>query len=296
MSKKHLSGNSLMDLRLAILRTIALVWDDDLQGKGTLRKKVIDMNFHEINKFLEKEFGYKMPYENFGVRFMAATSTWNFFGDHQWDKPTEETITVTIPETPSAPDPQRPEYLMEYYSRFPDLFGSTLRPGVKSVSGGGGGSSTSPDDTNLSGNSYNLGVSEDSFLAFGAVVSKLVAAAWGNPDLMDMIIYKESEDNGRRAGTADTEYSAMIIDMLKEHFDYVFPWAFELKFIAPAEGESFWKKNGDWRGLAKNGRPLIRNSVALEIPEAPTAKDSSNISLALARYNAIGPAYPFTCS
>ena len=40
-----------------------------------------------------------------------------------------------------------------------------------------------------SGNNYNLGISEDSFLSFGAVVMKLIAILWENKDLRHKLDY-----------------------------------------------------------------------------------------------------------
>lgn len=203
---------------------------------------------------------------------------------------------------------------MEYYTYFPNFFGSAKSAGVgeeaafKAESMAAANSLSGRID--LSGNNYDLGVSEDSFFGFGAVVSKLIAIAWANDEFKSIINYDEKDES-----TTDEQYYADVINILREHQNFEVPWAFNIKFVfsktfkesaSHCEDDrdvnrlSFWIKEGEkktaqWRWRDNSETALIRNMVSLEIPNTPQEKQA-NISLALAKYNAIGPAYPFTCS
>jgi hypothetical protein len=190
------------------------------------------------------------------------------------------------------------------------------------LSVGGGSEAVSGVQSSMQGNDYDLGVSEDSFLGFGAVVNKLIAVAWNNPAFKDIIDYDarkaawEKEPAGLSFEAFRESYFSEMISILQEHYEFDFPWAFQIKFVfadtftdtprdhSMEEGRdtsrlSFWIKDGDrwtWRLDNNFGTPyLLRNTTSLEIPITP-ASSENNVSLALARYNAIGPAYPFTCS
>jgi len=297
------SNNTLMDLRLVILRTIADVWKNDQEGNGTLRGKLEDMTPVELNQYFLRTFSYRSPYENFGTVFIKGTAQWNWYGDNQWTKAENETLTITLPSSEKKWDEyERAMKLTEYYNYFPSFFGASLAENKAEEN-----SVVMPDDDNaleitkdssdtgidLHGNDYNLGVSEDSFLSFGAVVIKLIAAAWANQGLMNQINYdyrKKGEQFSR------DEYYKEINELLIEYYQFKNPWSFNLKFIVADKNESFWKKNGHWRKRERDNKQLIRNQIALEIPIAPRKESTPNISMALARYNAIGPAFPFTCS
>lgn len=297
------SGNTLMDLRLMILRTISKVWKDP-----ALRDEIESKSPLQIYDYFAKEFNYHTPFDNFGIKFIKPTAVWNFYGDNQWSKPEDETITLTIPRKEPTDNFDNTERLFEFYSYFPTFFGLMKKSGGRSqakVSTNNPSSeianfaqeSTVMPNTDFHGNDYDLGVSEDSFLGFGGVVLKLIAAAWENPELMNMIDYNNQQNNSNIA--SDAAYYANIKSMLNKYYDFEFPWAFNLKFVLPTEDESFWfKKNGEWiwRQYDNNGRQLIRNTVTLEIPHAPKNGEKNESALALARYNMIGPAYPFTCS
>jgi ribosomally synthesized peptide (two-chain TOMM family) len=125
---------------------------------------------------------------------------------------------------------------------------------------------------------------------------KLVAAIWDNENLIADLDY-----NARVKGDEDDKkYFEDVKNILKDYFDYDLPWRFNFKFVLPPENEEFWIKSGDswiWNDpkiAAASATPFIRTTVFIELPYAPSEKE--NVSLALARYNATGPVYPFTCS
>ena len=367
--KKVTTGNGLMDLRLAILRTISDVWEDDhktdnrwekmlvnapypvcqdllqqYQGNGAaqqgglLRYFITNAPMPVLNWFLFDEYGYFMPFANFNVYFIAGNAIWNLYGDNSWTKPQEETITLTLPAKEDSWDQyDQTVRLMEYYNYFPYMFGSLLleqdepeeveeaEPAMlsRSISTQ---TATAQAGSDMYGNDYNLGVSSDSFLGFGAVISKVIAVAWNNPAFKNIIDYDARWAKYQSLHTdpvlADFEkiYFPEMINVLSEHFDFDFPWVFQVKFVfamTAAESQafgingtyerpyhetsrlSFWEYDGkewEWRMVDENGDiNLIRNTVSLELPITPLAEEN-NVSLALARYNAIGPAFPFTCS
>jgi hypothetical protein len=50
------------------------------------------------------------------------------------------------------------------------------------------------------------------------------------------------------------------------------------------------------RSLPENSKEYMLNMATIEVPNAPEKRDKADTSLALARYNATGPSFPFTCS
>lgn len=276
------SGNTLMDIRIAILKTIACVWKDDHKPKTNEKKlrEILTTNSHaEMDNWFADNVHYKNPFPNFGIQFLPAVAEWNLYGDNTWTKHQSEIIEIKLPLIPKGAvwdEYEKAQYLMEYYSKFPTFFGS-LNTSSHQLT-------THFDPT---GNDYDLGVSQDSFLSFSAVMIKLVAAIWDNERLIKDLDYNQHKE------TTDDEYYERIEVVLKDYFDYELPWRFNLKFVSPIENEEFWKENGgQW--VWNDAHPFIRTTVFIEIPYAPVKKD--NVSLALARYNATGPVYPFTCS
>jgi len=347
------TDNLLMDLRLIILRTISETWDNDksndhnvkieeLVEQGALNRDVLKLpkpwylrnilttlTINQINTFFYKHFNYLNPFENFGVYFLPGSAIWNIYGDYEWSKPEDETITITLPSCEVEwSEYYKAERLMEYYMHFPNFFGSGKRKDASEIK------MSLAQGVDFSGNDYNLGVSEDSFLSFGAVVNKLIAVAWDNPEFKSLIDYDEQKekyfsviDTQDQSGATELmefnkTYYSRILCILKEHYNFDFPWAFNMKFVFSDRFEdsnttseqssdnsklSFWIKETEgsevkwkwrWRtndASSTTSEDIIRNSVSLEIPITPSDKQT-NVSLALAKYNAIGPAYPFTCS
>lgn len=325
------SQNALMDLRIVNLRTIADVWSDDkFKGKAglnawerlyaqnliskdqlkqlnnsdlpvrkTLRltlsgtAKKPGLNAGQLKIYFKIRYQYHSPFPQFGTQFIPGTAIWDQYGLQSWTKPEDETITVTLPQAyRDWNEVDKTERLMEYYNYFPTFFGSSENskhqqppsPGkamaLSSLAVGG--------TVDLTGNNYDLGVSQDNFLGFGAVVIKIIASAWANKQFMDEIDYDKKHKN-----TSDANYYRRISIILQEQFQFTNPWAFNIKFEF---SKSFWRKNSKgqrvWNTPKKD---LIRNYVTLEVPQSPI-KDEENMSYALAKYNSIGPAYPFTCS
>jgi len=181
------------------------------------------------------------------------------------------------------------------------------------------------DTSNSSaGNDYDLGVNEDAFLSFSSVLNKLISVLWQNKEFKEKLDYP----NGLKCQTDvlnvpentppmefksiydfsfylnnlqdkvlktqleefDEAYDRELISILKEHFDYESPWIFKIRFIM-ADSCVFWKNDDNSIKVDD-----IVNLTTIEVPNAPTDRETSNVSMALARYNATGPAYPFTCS
>lgn len=346
------SGNMLMDLRIVILRTIASVWEDDKKKEhDTVRCRLMKLDFPQswISKFSESKhlnnkmdvklslreiltnlepdllsfyfkmiYNYVSPFAHFGVMFISGSAIWNYYGDDRWTKPEGETISLTLPNFEKDWNPyEKAFYLMQFYNHFPSFFGLIRKNKASSLS-------TAPQASNLeidfSGNDYNLGVAEDDFLSFGALISKIVATAWNKDAFMKAIDYDTFIANEQQKlksiskNPVPTELDAIyfkhIAHILKTHYDFNIPWAFNIKLqfarqYKPCEPielpidskHPFWTGSGEnWTWFKVSGdRQLIRNVVSLEIPIAPDNQEE-NVSLALARYNLIGPAYPFTCS
>ncbi len=326
MPKQPSSQNLLMDLRLVILRTISDVWADDnytgsatgwdrllelgiinerqytlledsrsLTFNQTLRitlageKRNDDHNAEEgfdakqLKKYFKIVFDYRMPLPHFGTYFIPGTAEWNTLGFEEWGKPVGEIITVFLPKSTKGENQnQRTIDLMKYYSYFPTFFGP-LKEKKKRKS-----KHAEPrmdyeeetDEVNLAGNDFDLGVSQDSFFGFGAVVNQLIAKAWDDPFFMKEVDFWNPENRK----DPETYYASMLL-VLETVFQFTLPWAFDIQFIFV---DDFWEK------MEKH---KISNLTSLEMPINP--KESSknhNYSMALAKYNTIGPAYPFTCS
>lgn len=168
------------------------------------------------------------------------------------------------------------------------------------------------------GNDYDLGVNEDAFLSFSSVLNKLISVVWQNKLFKDRLdyplrlkcqtslldeyssfdsIYGFSLYLNSLEGKAkeelfafDDAYDREIVAILKERFEYESPWVFKFRFIM-ADSSVFWE-NCD-QPIKVEG---VVNLTSIEVPHAPAEKETTNVSMALARYNATGPAYPFTCS
>jgi len=286
-----------MDIRISILKTISHVWENDKSSEPYLRDTLINYSCQEINEWFSEKIKYNNPFPNFGIRFLPAVAKWNLYGDNKWTKHQSEVIEITLPLMPKGTEwneYEKADYLMQYYGKFPTFFGSVANPPKdsgsvqKSCNDVGVGSTYDP-----SGNDYDLGVSQDSFLSFSAVMIKLVAAIWEDESLIAKLDYRHHKE----CHESKKKYFKNIRNILKDYFDYDLPWRFNFEFVLPNHDEAFWIKGptdqdcDEWQWNDKN---VIRTTVFIEIPYAPTGKE--NASLALARYNATGPAYPFTCS
>lgn len=278
-----------------------------------LREILVNFEPKFIIEYFKSAVRYHTPFENFGVKFIPGSAKWNLYGDDEWTKPDGETISLVLPSCEELWDSyQRAYYLMEFYHFFPNFFGSrrkeefqiTTSPFI-SVMGTSEVRKVTPQDNSgidFSGNDYHLGVAEDNFLGFGALMNKVIAAAWNRKEFKDEIDYDTSKKNEK----SDKDYYKSIASILKEHFDFEMPWEFNLKLQFartynpddknPTDSKApFWTGSGkNWSWYTTKEKQLIRNAVSLEIPMTPDNKE--NVSLALARYNLIGPKYPFTCS
>ena len=139
--------------------------------------------------------------------------------------------------------------------------------------------------------------------------------------LFDLSFYLNDLSRGEHADDLkdfNIEYTRELNAILNRYFHYEIPWVFNLRLIMPDEEIFFQKvpleviekvreKKGDC--IVEKRKTSIKdlygyypvknqvlNITTIEIPHAPDRDDTDNISLALARYNATGPAYPFTCS
>jgi hypothetical protein len=349
----------LLNLRLAILKTIAAVWEDDGNNAAdpdanTLRKQLIEQSPSELKDTLRELTGYQSDYPNFGVSFMDAVCKYNAFGDREWVKPDNENLFISLPKLPdSAAAAARTnaaittDYLTEYYSYFPYFIGPESNfVSLNAQAPARQGSAADARQANPTqaidfpfvsnrinlaqnegvddyGNNYDLGLEEDKFISFGALCTKVFAAAWENPEMMAMLDYTQwlrqaellsddydyaeirrvinDTDNYDQIAAINDSYVPMVENILLKHFGYIMPWKFNLLFLVPQNEESFWIPTGSsdtkmpWR-LSDRDDPIIRNWVELALPQAPSAIDASRSATALACYNALGPAYPFTCS
>lgn len=344
----------LLNLRLTILKTIAAVWEDDAKpGSDSvdLRGKLLSLTPAELKDTLRELTGYHSHYPNFGISFMDAVCKYNAYGDREWVKPDNENLIISLPKLPdgTCSPALRTEYLTEFYSYFPYFIGPEAGFVSKNTQTAARvGKSDDPQQANPTqaldlhfvnnrinidpnegvddyGNNYDLGIEEDKFISFGAVCMKVIAAAWENSEIMNMLDYSQwlrsaellSDDydyaeirsvmkdpnNQHQLAQINDSYGPMVQNILFKHFGYVMPWKFNLLFIVPQNAESFWIAEGGsdaqskmpWR-LSEGSSPIIRNWVELALPQAPSAADADRSATALACYNALGPAYPFTCS
>ena len=95
-------------------------------------------------------------------------------------------------------------------------------------------------------------------------------------------------------------YNNELRAILKEHFSYESPWVFNIRFIYRPMSYFYSDLAEENQTIEHPGKipyDNVPNITTIEIPFAPSKTSNENeIALALARYNATGPAYPFTCS
>jgi len=284
--KLHPSGNPALDVRFAALYAIAKAWQDE--------KLLETLTTHHYPTEWLNSHGYQSPSESFGIKFLPPEAEWNIFGDHQWTKHKKETIEITLPILPEKyqakekedlirNEYERAEKLIEYYSHFPTFFGVKNRK--KSINDEPT-RSTIPVDPH--GDNYNLGDSPDLFLSFSAALIKLIAAMWENKSLLAKLDYNDPSNF-----KDDQKYYEKTLEIFSRYFKYDCEWKFNIRFIKPASDKNFWDENGEW-----NYDAGVRNTIYIEIPTPPgrNPENRENFALALARYNSMGPAYPFTCS
>ncbi len=98
----------------------------------------------------------------------------------------------------------------------------------------------------------------------------------------------------------DRKYTEELNAILKRYFQYEVPWVFKVRIMVPESGVFFRPRKEDEPNkpeyIFEPNKDEILNLTTIEIPHAPGQGDTNNVALALARYNATGPAYPFTCS
>jgi hypothetical protein len=310
------SENALLDLRLGILRVIADVWDDDKNNAGQLRAKLTqDDVYVAVNALLEhiNSDGKKYPFENIpslAVRFIAPTSTgpiWDRYA-RTWEKSKDEAIVLTLPSPSTMWSPTTKAIkLSEYYQYFPSMYAQdVLSPAINWALTSSRElavkfSSFSSFKSKLPTDNYDLGVAEDNFLSFGALLLKVIARAWDDDEFAKTLIRDDKKET-------NLEYSLRLYRMLVTDFKYKLPWAFRLRFVfsdlplqvgvgVPVAGWGqpslvpFWSVDGKWLSYNK---PPVRTLIELELPVKPIKEE--DITCALAAYNTVGPLYPFTCS
>lgn len=228
----------------------------------------------------------------------------NPLGHNGWLSRGHEIFVLKIPKKPKIESDnskgQLSTALMHYYQLFPTLFGDyiTLLGGEQSFSGESdnmsnieqlGASLSVQDDLNavlwndvqharLHNVRNELGIGgEPQFLAFAAVFIQIVSRCWADEAYRKFILdYNIAPTGNPKAHFRDDNI----------HFEN--PWAFNIQFQEDNDVE--YKVNEDGSG---HWTRLPKNTLILGYPEPP---QESVQPVALARYNATGPAFPFTCS
>jgi len=330
-----------------------------------LRTFIESLSPENLQKFFLFEFGASNDFANFGIQIIKPTARWNYYGDNQWTKPNTEALYISLPtsimtgesssdlELESKFEYKKAEILTQYYQNFPSFFGRSRNEKKSLITNQDKNEKESFeikletiddfrfDDSTLeyyntmnvdrdpSGNNYNLGISEDSFLSFGAVVMKLIAILWENKDLRDKLdyakrVYTETnifqdlkvdkilsihelnyilENADTLAGSQNSSYKKEISAfnekydnevkaIFRQHFDYDCPWVFNIRVLSP---ESKLFDTSNLNNIFSTNTEIL-NLTTIEVPHSPERKDTGDVTMALARYNATGPAYPFTCS
>ncbi|KZN40617.1 hypothetical protein [Pseudoalteromonas luteoviolacea] len=171
------------------------------------------------------------------------------------------------------------------------------------------------------GNDYDLGLSQDTFLSFGAVLMKVISALWDNEDLRMKLDYAQrmknetsllcgldsvssihelnyilssfvSHEKVAELHAFNLKYDNELKAIFMQHFDYECPWVFNIRLLSP-DVDTY--KLDDLSSVYDNNMSIL-NLTTIEVPHTPDQKDISSVTMALARYNATGPAYPFSCS
>jgi hypothetical protein len=303
--------NPVMEVRLAIMKVIANSWKDSRIKDKIIAKGGVNSLAARKATFKEMlndkgELDLSLP-ASVGVNFIEqqdvkwVNKTW---GDKESVK---EQITLCLP-TFNRDDVDK---LGEFYRNYPTFMGTKTLVYVPEKGPVVAAIELAADATEpvADGNKFDLGVADDMFLSFGAVVMRWVADANSDQSFKSNIEYDPSiSDEGKAA------YFKKINDLIKKNLGAMFnrfwniniavvfaakdatEYTAELKAKEEALGVSlnpFWDGNA-WKDELNPNVPYIRSLISIAYPESPEKKEE--MLIALAEYNCLGPKFPFTCS
>ncbi|MFO0577273.1 MAG: BMA_0021/BMA_0022 family TOMM bacteriocin [Polyangia bacterium] len=303
-----MSGNDLIEFRTAYLRLIARSWIYPAYAKW-----VVGLSPSELIEHLRQDYNFDWPWPALEISLKDDGAKWQPQQTSGWyGKGFSGQLIVKLPLVKSCiqgsdAEKLRPLALADFYAVRHSIFGRPQDP-------------THPPTTEA-GLPIKLGVSEDRFLEFSAVMVRALALAWDDEEFKDHLLNPSSCLPALAGWLGYTSPWNMNI-VVQNDYDAV--WVVPQKFKQIPTGECGTVTEGQesadrWNGWQpKNSQPdskhtdstkqsgttLSKNRLVLHLPQCPyeqQGKDEKTgdilgiIPIALAAYNQTGPAYPFTC-
>lgn len=258
--------DAMMKFRTVYLQAIAKAWND---------KKFLDQLKKDPIGILERTFGFQFPWDvNLEIESVPATeSLWDPVNAGGWVG-RNAVISLWIPPPPKKEEDWAKAWAA-YYDRFPSFLGSRSSIPAK-------------DDGPVLRESYPLGMGNwKDFLEFGAVIMRLIAMSWRDPQVKKELFEVEGTTQG--------------VKVLNKWLGYNMTWNMDVKFLM-----SGWKDNSPGAELACRWdgdqwpqptprTAACRNGLHFYIPRCPEPSKPSIQAVALSAYNVTGDQYPFTC-
>lgn len=288
--------NDIMAFRTAYLRLVARTWMDP-----SYAKRVVDYSPAELIKRFEDQYDFKWPWPALDFRLAAGGAEWRPQRTGGWrGKDFSGELIVKLPLNKGCIRSENPEKhfalaLADFYALRSSVFGCKVQSGP----------AVQPERSTAVEHDIgthigmampiHLGVGEERFLEFSAVLLRALALAWDDEEFKDHLLLPTS-----------------CLPALAGWLGYNSPW--NIRIVVKNDYDAVWKEptperlNG-WLAEPtaqessgnQGGTTLSKNLLILELPQCPYEGDAADDvamlrPIALAAYNVTGPAYPFTCT
>ena len=298
-----ISTDSLFELRLAWLKSISRIWSameiypDDFLKNDTFSRSLVKENY---NDYPADEFGamgvlekYKLFENPWKIELHVENSDnapyWNpASGKYEVANPFEiEQVLLYIPE---APKENRTQAAADYYAIAPSIFGGFSTPDGNDFTGFNALMSGMGTSGEGGGSRFDVGNDTSPLYEFGAVLADALTLSWNSETFKNRLITKEPINP--ETGNIQVDEIGKAQKLLKENFDYDFPWNFDL--VIGIDHNAKYEKTDNDIGTGFRWESSTHSRLVLVVPKPPAMLNEYG-PLALASYNAGGSKYPFSC-
>jgi len=265
--------DAMMEFRTTYLRAIAEAWRDKSGAYlKALQKDPI--------KQLQTIDGYVFPWDVvLEIESVSSKeSLWSPENAGGWVG-RNALISIWLPPPPDDQEDWGRAWAA-YYDEFPSFLGTRKAVSESTKSG--------KAQSGPLRESYPLGMGNwKDFLEFTAVIMRLIAVAWRDPQVRQELKQVDGKPNG--------------VTILNKWLGYNMTWNMDVEFKLSGWDSNSPKKDKDcrWNGECwPTPRPnSCRNGLRFYIPNRPAepASPPTIQAIALSAYNVTGDQYPFTC-